>query len=79
MEPSLTFLLIDGHGEFSSFQDCSIVLIIVHFQGNHGLEVFVVYHLEMLIGQNLLPISIAFGYGATLYFDEDSMSFRETA
>ncbi len=37
---------------------------------------FVVYHLEMLIGQDLLPISIASGYGATLYFDGGQHEFQ---
>ncbi len=37
---------------------------------------FVVYNLEMLIGQDLLPISIAFGYGATLYFDGGQHEFQ---
>jgi hypothetical protein len=37
---------------------------------------FIVYHLEMLIGQDLLPISIAFGYGATLYFDGGQHEFQ---
>ncbi len=34
LEPPFEFFFVDGHGEVSSFQYCSIVLIIIHPWGD---------------------------------------------